>query len=178
MRTDQLQRYAAATDLAIARKIQAPLLGNGRASYTRLMSVSRLGIVAAAAGVLIKDELARNPTLLGLDRSALQAAANDLGAAYEVADVTQSEMLAAAIAHLGPFDILVNNAGAASSQSFMKSTPQDWAAMIAVPLSADAGSMILTTPRLGEINSSLMTGTSASRPEAPVRSATFRPTTT
>jgi NAD(P)-dependent dehydrogenase (short-subunit alcohol dehydrogenase family) len=66
----------------------------------------------------------------------LQAASCELRTAYEVADVTQSEMLAAAIAHLGPFDILVNNAGAAASQSFLKSTPQDWAAMIAVNLTS------------------------------------------
>ena len=74
--------------------------------------------------------------LLGRDHTALQAAANDLGAAYEVADVTRPEMLAATIARLGPFDILVNNAGAASSQPFLKSTPQDWAAMIAVNLTS------------------------------------------
>ena len=74
--------------------------------------------------------------LLGRDHTALQAAANDLDAAYEVADVTQPEMLAATIARLGPFDILVNNAGAASSQPFLKSTPQDWAAMIAVNLTS------------------------------------------
>ena len=55
---------------------------------------------------------------------------------YEVADVTQPEMLAAAIARLGPCDILVNNAGAAASQPFLTSTPQDWAAMIAVNLTS------------------------------------------
>jgi NAD(P)-dependent dehydrogenase (short-subunit alcohol dehydrogenase family) len=74
--------------------------------------------------------------LLGRDHATLQAAANELNAAFEVADVTQPEMLAATIARLGPFDILVNNAGAASSQPFLKSTPQDWAAMIAVNLTS------------------------------------------
>ena len=74
--------------------------------------------------------------LLGRDHTALQAAANDLDADYEVADVTQPKMLVATIARLGPFDILVNNAGAASSQPFLKSTPQDWAAMIAVNLTS------------------------------------------
>ena len=53
-----------------------------------------------------------------------------------VADVTDPEALAAAIARLGPCDILVNNAGAASSQPFLKSTPQDWTAMFAVNLTA------------------------------------------
>ena len=74
--------------------------------------------------------------LLGRDRDALQDAAAALGAAWEVADVTQPEMLTAAIARLGPCDILVNNAGAASSQPFLKSTPHDLAAMIAVNLTS------------------------------------------
>jgi NAD(P)-dependent dehydrogenase (short-subunit alcohol dehydrogenase family) len=94
---------------------------------------------AKGIGLAIARRLAQDGAvlaLLGRDRDALQAAAHGLGAAYEVADVTQSEMLAAAIAHLGPFDILVNSAGAASSQSFMKSTPQDLAAMIAVNLTS------------------------------------------
>ena len=44
----------------------------------------------------------------------LQTAARELDAAYEIADVTQPEPFAAAIAQLGPCDILVNNAGAAT----------------------------------------------------------------
>jgi NADP-dependent 3-hydroxy acid dehydrogenase YdfG len=62
--------------------------------------------------------------LLGRDRHALHAAADQLDAGYAVADVTKPEMLAVALAELGPCDILVNNAGAASSQPFLKSTPQ------------------------------------------------------
>jgi NAD(P)-dependent dehydrogenase (short-subunit alcohol dehydrogenase family) len=94
---------------------------------------------AKGIGLAIARRLAREGAtlaLLGRDHAALQAAANDLDAAFEVADVTQPEMLAATIARLGPFDILVNNAGAASSQPFLKSTPQDWAAMIAVNLTS------------------------------------------
>jgi NAD(P)-dependent dehydrogenase (short-subunit alcohol dehydrogenase family) len=74
--------------------------------------------------------------LLGRDRAALRAAAHELDAAYEVADVTQTEQFTAAIAQLGPCDILVNNAGAASSQSFLKSSPNDLATMIAINLTS------------------------------------------
>jgi NAD(P)-dependent dehydrogenase (short-subunit alcohol dehydrogenase family) len=94
---------------------------------------------AKGIGLAIARRLAQEGAtlaLLGRNRAALQAASNDLGAAYEVADVTQPEMLAAAIAQLGPCDILINNAGAASSQPFLKSTPQDLAAMIAVNLTS------------------------------------------
>jgi NAD(P)-dependent dehydrogenase (short-subunit alcohol dehydrogenase family) len=94
---------------------------------------------AKGIGLAIARRLAQEGAtlaLLGRDRTALQAASRELDAAYEVADVTQPEMLAAAIARLGPFDILVNNAGAASSQPFLKSTPQDWSAMIAVNLTS------------------------------------------
>jgi NAD(P)-dependent dehydrogenase (short-subunit alcohol dehydrogenase family) len=92
------------------------------------------GIGLAIARRLVQE--GATLALLGRDRAALQAAANDLDAAFEVGDVAQPEMLAATIARLGPFDILVNNAGAASSQPFLKSTPQDWAAMIAVNLTS------------------------------------------
>jgi NAD(P)-dependent dehydrogenase (short-subunit alcohol dehydrogenase family) len=94
---------------------------------------------AKGIGLAIAQRLAQEGValaLLGRDRVALQTASNRLGATFEVADVTQPEMLAAAIGQLGSFDILVNNAGAASSQPFLKSTPQDWSAMIAVNLTS------------------------------------------
>ena len=52
------------------------------------------------------------------------------------------------------------------------------AATTAAPSSADAGSTISTTRRPGATSSCSTTATSASRPEAPARSAIFRPTTT
>jgi NAD(P)-dependent dehydrogenase (short-subunit alcohol dehydrogenase family) len=94
---------------------------------------------AKGIGLAIARRLAQEGAalaLLGRDRDALQAVARELDAAYAVADVTQPEALAAAITKLGPCDILVNNAGAASSQSFLKSTPDDLAAMIAVNLTS------------------------------------------
>src|SRR5512135_1017838 len=90
------------------------------------------GIGLAIARRLAKDEISL--ALIGRDRDALEAASHALGATYAMADVTQPEALAAAIAQLGPCDILVNNAGAASSQPFLKATPQDLASMIAVNL--------------------------------------------
>lgn len=92
------------------------------------------GIGLAIARRLAKDDISL--ALLGRDRDPLEAASHALGAAYAVADVTQPETLAAAIAQLGPCDILVNNAGAASSQPFLKTTLQDLASMIAVNLTS------------------------------------------
>jgi NAD(P)-dependent dehydrogenase (short-subunit alcohol dehydrogenase family) len=92
------------------------------------------GIGLAVARRLSKDGAA--VALLGRDRAALQAASDELGAAFEVADATEPANFAAAITRLGPCDILVNNAGGASSQPFLKTTPDDWAAMIAVNLTS------------------------------------------
>jgi NAD(P)-dependent dehydrogenase (short-subunit alcohol dehydrogenase family) len=94
---------------------------------------------AKGIGLAIARRLAQDGVtlaLLGRDRNALQASARELDAACVVADVTQPEALAAAIAELGPCDILVNNAGGASSQPFLKCTPQDWQAMLAVNLTS------------------------------------------
>jgi NAD(P)-dependent dehydrogenase (short-subunit alcohol dehydrogenase family) len=94
---------------------------------------------AKGIGLAIARRLAREGTtlaLLGRDRAALQTASDELSAVYETADVTEPEALVAAIARLGPCDILVNNAGGALSQPFLKSTPQDWAAMLAANLTS------------------------------------------
>jgi NAD(P)-dependent dehydrogenase (short-subunit alcohol dehydrogenase family) len=90
---------------------------------------------AKGIGLAIARRLAREGTtlaLLGRDRAALQTASDELSAVYE----TEPEALVAAIARLGPCDILVNNAGGALSQPFLKSTPQDWAAMLAANLTS------------------------------------------
>jgi NAD(P)-dependent dehydrogenase (short-subunit alcohol dehydrogenase family) len=92
---------------------------------------------AKGIGLAIARRLARDGirlALLGRDREALQVASHDLGAVFEVADVTQPLVLASALTRLGPCDIVVNNAGAAASQPFLKSTPQDWATMIDINL--------------------------------------------
>lgn len=92
------------------------------------------GIGLAIARRMAQDGVAL--ALIGRDHVALQTAAQELDAAYQVADVTQPAALTAAIAQIGPCDILVNNAGSASSQPFLKSGPDDWAAMIAVNLTS------------------------------------------
>jgi NAD(P)-dependent dehydrogenase (short-subunit alcohol dehydrogenase family) len=86
--------------------------------------------------------------LLGRDREALQVASREFCAPYEVADVTQPDMLAAAITRLGPCDILVNNAGAAASQPFLKSSSEDWAAMIAVNLTSTLAACHAVLPHM------------------------------
>lgn len=94
---------------------------------------------AKGIGLAIAQRLARDGiklALLGRDQVALHAAAGELGAAYVVADVTDSTSLTAAIRDLGPCDILVNNAGAATSRPFLKTTQKDWADMLAVNLTA------------------------------------------
>jgi NAD(P)-dependent dehydrogenase (short-subunit alcohol dehydrogenase family) len=106
------------------------------------MTQSRRALITGGAkgiGWAIARRLAQEGVtlaLLGRDRDALQAASTELDATYQVADVTEPEALVAAIALLGPCDILVNNAGAASSQPFLKGTPQDWTSMFAVNLTA------------------------------------------
>jgi NAD(P)-dependent dehydrogenase (short-subunit alcohol dehydrogenase family) len=106
------------------------------------MTEPRRALVTGGAkgiGLAIARRLAQDGVtlaLLGRDRAALQTASRELGAAYEVADVTQPAKFTAAIARLGPCGILVNNAGAASSQPFLKSGPDDWAAMVAVNLTS------------------------------------------
>src|SRR5579863_859516 len=92
------------------------------------------GIGLAIARRLAQDGIAL--ALLGRDQSALQSTARDLDAAWVVADVTNPIALTAAIHDLGPCDILVNNAGAASSQPFLKTSPDEWANMLAVNLTA------------------------------------------
>ena len=106
-----------------------------------MMQIRRALVTGGAKGIglAIARRLAQDGAtlaLLGRDRTALEHASYELGAAYQVADVTQPGLLAAAIMQLGPVDILVNNAGTAASQPFLKSTPQDWAAMIGVNLTS------------------------------------------
>ena len=92
------------------------------------------GIGLAIARRLAQDGISL--CLLGRDQAALQNAARDLNAKWIVADVTNAPALTAAIHELGPCDILVNNAGAASSQPFLKTSPDDWTQMLAVNLTA------------------------------------------
>lgn len=106
------------------------------------MTQTRRAIITGGAkgiGLAIARRLAQDGmriVLLGRDRDALQTAAVELNASYEVVDVTESEAFKDAISELGPCDILVNNAGAALSQPFLKGTAHDWTSMLAVNLTA------------------------------------------
>jgi NAD(P)-dependent dehydrogenase (short-subunit alcohol dehydrogenase family) len=90
------------------------------------------GIGLAVARRLAGDGAA--VALIGRDTGALERAAEELGARYATADVTDEAALRAAIATLGPCDILVNNAGAALSKPFAKHNAADFQAMLAVNL--------------------------------------------
>ncbi|HET6239892.1 MAG TPA: SDR family NAD(P)-dependent oxidoreductase [Acetobacteraceae bacterium] len=92
---------------------------------------------AKGIGLAIAHRLAADGAiiaLIGRDVAALQRAADELGARYGVADVTDPKALTAAITALGPCDILVNNAGAAISKPFAKHDVKDFQTMLAVNL--------------------------------------------
>ncbi len=82
------------------------------------------GFAAAGAAVVIA----------GRRREALEAVAEVTGAKVVVADVTDEGSVAAMFAAAGPCDIVVANAGAADSAPFLRTTLEQWNAMIEVNL--------------------------------------------
>jgi NAD(P)-dependent dehydrogenase (short-subunit alcohol dehydrogenase family) len=78
--------------------------------------------------------------IIGRDGEALARAGAALDADWAVADVTDAAALGAAIETLetrgGPFDILVNNAGGVVTNTFLRHSPADWDAMLAVNFSS------------------------------------------
>ena len=82
------------------------------------------GFAGAGAAVVIA----------GRRRDALEAVAGVTGATVVVADVTDAASVAAMFASAGPCDIVIANAGAADSAAFLKTTLEQWNAMIAVNL--------------------------------------------
>lgn len=82
------------------------------------------GFAAAGAKVVI----------VGRRRGALEAVAAATGAEVVVADVTDAASVAAMFAAAGPCDIVIANAGAADSAPFLRTTMDQWNAMIAVNL--------------------------------------------
>ena len=94
------------------------------------------GIGEAVARVL-RDKGAR-VTIMGRNADRLEAAAEAMGVGHQPADVTDREMLGAAVASVietsGPIDILVNNAGAAEAVPFAKMGDEPWDRMLAVNL--------------------------------------------
>ncbi|WP_309665548.1 SDR family NAD(P)-dependent oxidoreductase [Tabrizicola sp.] len=82
------------------------------------------GFAAAGATVVIA----------GRRRDALEAVAAVTGAQVMVADVTDQASVAAMFAEAGPCDVVIANAGAADSAPFLRTTLDQWNAMIAVNL--------------------------------------------
>ena len=90
-------------------------------------------------------------TILGRSEQALAAMVADGGAAgFVVADVTDSDALAAALQRAltsrGPVDILVNNAGAADSAPFARTGRALWDRMLALNLTAVFEATLLLLP--------------------------------
>lgn len=94
------------------------------------------GIGAAIAASLVGAGAA--VTIMGRNDDKLRKVADDIGAAREVADVTDREQVAAAFASAvknnGCVDILVNNAGMAQAVPFAKMQDELWDQTIAVNL--------------------------------------------
>src|SRR5690349_3536394 len=92
---------------------------------------------AKGIGLAIARRLAADGTaiaLIGRDATALQRAADDLGARYHVVDVTDFVATRDAIAAFGTCDILVNNAGGALSKPFVDHDLADFQSMLDVNL--------------------------------------------
>jgi 3-hydroxybutyrate dehydrogenase len=115
-------------------------MAGSNAAMTGSASTAPNAIVTGGAkgiGLAIAHRLAADGAiiaLIGRDVAVLQRAADELGARYGVADVTDPKALTAAITALGPCDILVNNAGAAISKPFAKHDVKDFQTMLAVNL--------------------------------------------
>jgi NAD(P)-dependent dehydrogenase (short-subunit alcohol dehydrogenase family) len=115
-------------------------VSGGLAGKHALVTGGGRGIGAAIAEALASE--GARITLLGRDRSALEACARRLPAGSEphavVADVADAEAVAAAFGRArerhGEIQILVNNAGIASSAPFAKLDPAAWASVIGVNL--------------------------------------------
>lgn len=92
------------------------------------------GIGAAAASRLAADGVA--VTIVDLDQSGGERVAEQIGACFLRADLTNYAAVSETIAPRGPFDILVNSAGVDQHAFFTRTSPQEWAKLIAVNLIA------------------------------------------
>ena len=94
------------------------------------------GIGAAIAKVMLDKGAV--VTIVGRNGDRLAAKATELGARYQVADVTDRAQVrasfAAAAAESGTIDVLINNAGAAEGVAFAKMEDEHWDRMLSVNL--------------------------------------------
>lgn len=94
------------------------------------------GIGMAVARVLV-DKGAK-ATITGRNAERLEKAASELGASYQVADVTDRDAVRAAVAaaveESGAVDILINNAGVAEAAPFARASDDHWDQTLAINL--------------------------------------------
>ncbi|MFT4277569.1 MAG: SDR family NAD(P)-dependent oxidoreductase [Rhodopseudomonas sp.] len=106
------------------------------------------GIGAAAASHLAADGVA--VTIVDLDQSGGRRVAEEIGACFLMADLTNYAAVSETIATRGPFDILVNSAGVDQHAFFTRTSPQEWAKLIAVNLIAVLNTTHAVLPSMQE----------------------------
>ena len=93
--------------------------------------------IGAATAAILRDKGAV-VTITGRNRDKLAAKAAELGAGFQLADVTDRAQVAAAMKSAedrsGPIDVLINNAGQAEAAPFSRMPDELWDRMIAVNL--------------------------------------------
>lgn len=93
--------------------------------------------IGAAIARIFADKQA-SVTIVGRSEEKLAATAKELGASYQVSDITDRSQVAsafeAAVAENGLINILVNNAGAAEAAPFGKMEDAHWDRMLSVNL--------------------------------------------
>ena len=113
------------------------------------------GIGAAIAQDLI--DAGATVTIMGRGEARLQAKAEEIGAIYQVADVTDREQIGAAFAaaskKAGAITILINNAGIAEAVPFGKMADDFWDKLIAVNLTGVFNCTKLVTQTMVEAGS-------------------------
>ncbi|MFL9499258.1 SDR family NAD(P)-dependent oxidoreductase [Rhodopseudomonas palustris] len=90
------------------------------------------GIGAAAASRLAARGI--EVTIVDVDRSRGEGVAEQIGASFVAADLTNYDAVSQAITAREPFDILVNSAGVDQHAFFTRTAPSDWAWLIAINL--------------------------------------------
>ncbi len=104
----------------------------GRSKRRALVAGGASGIGAAAASRLAAHDI--EVTIADLDRSRGEGLAEQIGASFVAADLTNYDAVSQAVAAREPFEILVNSAGVDQHAFFTRTAPSDWARLIAINL--------------------------------------------
>lgn len=102
------------------------------ARHRALITGGARGIGGATARRLAGDGL--EVTIFDLEREAGEAIAEEIGGRFELADVTEVDVVNRLVDKHGPFNILVNNAGVDQHAFFTDLMPADWRKLLAVNL--------------------------------------------